>query len=64
MTPVLATKYVVTVTAKIADVTSAGDIGHGVRRIIPIVGGEVRGDGVNGRVLPFGPTSRSSGRTN
>ena len=33
--------------------TSAGDIGHGVRRIIPIIGGEVRGD-INGKVCPFG----------
>ena len=31
----------------------AGDIGHGVRRIIPIIGGEVRGE-INGKVLPFG----------
>ncbi|MCO5130382.1 MAG: DUF3237 domain-containing protein [Xanthobacteraceae bacterium] len=54
MAPVLATKYVFTITAQIAAVTSAGDIGHGVRRIIPIVGGEVRGEDVNGRVLPFG----------
>jgi hypothetical protein len=53
MTPTLATKYVFTITARIAEVTTAGDIGHGVRRIIPIVGGEVRGE-VNGKVLPFG----------
>jgi hypothetical protein len=39
---------------RIADVTTAGDIGHGVRRIIPIIGGEVRGEKVNGKVLPFG----------
>src|SRR5579872_421818 len=52
--PELHTKYVLTITARIADVTTAGDIGHGVRRIIPITGGEVRGDDVNGRVLPFG----------
>ena len=51
--PVLETKYVFTITARIADVTSAGDIGHGVRRIIPIIGGEVRGQ-INGRVCPFG----------
>ena len=54
MTPELQTKYVFTITAEIADVTTAGDIGHGVRRIIPITGGEVRGDDVNGKVLPFG----------
>jgi hypothetical protein len=54
MAPVLKTKYVFTITAEIADVTSAGDIGSGVRRIIPIIGGEVKGDGINGKVLPFG----------
>ena len=54
MSPQLETKYVFTITAKIAQVTTAGDIGSGVRRIIPIVGGEVKGEGVNGKVLPFG----------
>ena len=54
MAPVLETKYVFTITAKIAEVTTAGDIGSGVRRIIPIVGGEVKGEGINGKVLPFG----------
>ena len=53
MAPALETKYVFTITARIAEATTAGDIGHGVRRIIPIIGGEVRG-GVNGKVLPFG----------
>src|SRR3954469_1996704 len=54
MAPVLETKYVFTITAEIADVTSAGDIGTGVRRIIPITGGGVKGEGINGRVLSFG----------
>ena len=54
MAPQLETKYVFTITAKIAEVTTAGDIGSGVRRIIPIVGGEVKGEGINGKVLPFG----------
>ena len=54
MIPTLETKYVFTLTVRIADVTTAGDIGHGVRRIIPIIGGEVRGEKVNGKVLPFG----------
>jgi hypothetical protein len=53
MTPQLATKYVFTITAHIGPVTSAGDIGTGVRRIIPITGGEVRGD-ITGKVCPFG----------
>jgi hypothetical protein len=54
MTPVLQTKYVFTITANIGAVTSAGDIGSGVRRIIPITGGEVRGDNINGKVCAFG----------
>src|SRR6201996_22492 len=54
MTPELATKYVFTITAQIGEVTSAGDIGTGVRRIIPITGGEVRGQHINGKVCAFG----------
>jgi hypothetical protein len=54
MTPQLSTRYVFTITAQIGEVTSAGDIGHGVRRIIPITGGEVRGETVNGKVCGFG----------
>ena len=53
MTPVIETQYVFTITAHIDPVVSAGDIGHGVRRIVPIIGGEVRGQ-VNGKVCPFG----------
>ncbi len=52
--PTLATRYVFTITARIGGVTSAGDIGHGVRRVIPVIGGEVRGEQVNGTVCPFG----------
>ena len=54
MTPILRTQYAFTITARIADVTTAGEIGHGVRRIIPITGGEVRGEKVSGKVLPLG----------
>ncbi|RED37708.1 uncharacterized protein DUF3237 [Rhodopseudomonas thermotolerans] len=54
MTPTLETKYAFTITARIGEVTSVGEIGTGVRRIIPILGGEVKGEGINGRVLPFG----------
>ena len=54
MTPQLATKSVFTLTVRIGEVTSAGGTGSGVRRIIPILGGEVRGDGVNGKVCAFG----------
>ena len=54
MEPVLQTRYVFTITAHIGSVTSAGDIGAGVRRIIPITGGEVKGKDVNGKVCAFG----------
>ena len=54
MTPVLRTKYVFTITAEVGEVTSVGEIGSGVRRIIPIIGGEVHGDGINGKVCAFG----------
>ena len=53
MIPTLETKFVFTITAKIGDVVSAGEIGTGVRRIIPIIGGEVEG-AITGKVLPFG----------
>jgi hypothetical protein len=54
MEPALQTRYVFTITAHIGGVTSAGDIGTGERRIIPITGGEVRGKDVNGQVCAFG----------
>ena len=59
MTPQLETRYVFTITAHIGDVTSAGEIGSGVRRIIPITGGEVQGvgldgKGISGKVCGFG----------
>src|ERR1700760_14931 len=54
MNPELSTKYVFTITAQIGGVTTAGEIGSGVRRIIPIIGGEVKGEGVNGKVCAFG----------
>jgi hypothetical protein len=53
VTPQLETKYVFTITARIGEVISAGDTGHGVRRVIPVIGGEVRG-AVNGTVLASG----------
>ena len=54
MTPQLQTKYVFTITAEIGGVTTAGETGHGVRRIIPIIGGTVKGEGINGKVCQFG----------
>jgi Protein of unknown function (DUF3237) len=54
MEPSLATRYVFTITAHVGGIASAGQLGFGERRIIPIVGGEVRGKEVNGTVLAFG----------
>jgi hypothetical protein len=54
MEPQLATRYVFTITARVGAVTSAGDIGVGERRIIPITGGEVRGADIKGTVCAFG----------
>jgi hypothetical protein len=54
MTPTLETKYVFTITAQIGEVFSAGDTGAGVRRVIPVIGGEVKGEGISGRILPSG----------
>ena len=54
MTPELQTRYAFTITARIGEVVSAGETGHGVRRIIPILGGEVRGPDISGKVYPFG----------
>ncbi len=54
MTPELETKYVFTLTVHIGGVTTAGETGHGVRRIIPITGGTVKGECINGKVCPFG----------
>ena len=54
MKPQLETKYVFTLTVRIGEVTSAGETGIGVRRIIPILGGEVKGADINGKVCAFG----------
>jgi hypothetical protein len=54
MKPQLETRYVFTLTVRIGEVTSAGETGHGVRRIIPILGGEVRGEDISGKICPFG----------
>ena len=53
ITPTLETKYVFTITAEIGEVVTAGETGIGVRRIITIIGGEVKG-AITGKVLPLG----------
>src|SRR4051794_10292554 len=54
MTPQLATKYVFSLAIKIGTPIVAGEIGWGTRRIIPVLGGELRGPGVHGTILPSG----------
>jgi hypothetical protein len=54
MAPALETKYVFSLTIKVGAPIVAGDLGHGVRRIIPITGGEVRGPGIKGTIFPYG----------
>jgi hypothetical protein len=54
MAPQLATKFVFSLAIKIGAPIVAGDLGHGVRRIIPILGGEVRGETINGTIFPCG----------
>ena len=54
MAPALQTKYVFSLAIQIGAPIIAGDFGHGVRRIIPILGGEVRGQGINGTIFPCG----------
>ena len=54
MVPALRAKYVFSLAIKVGAPIVAGDLGYGVRRIIPILGGEVRGDGIKGTILPHG----------
>jgi Protein of unknown function (DUF3237) len=66
MVPALQTRYVFSLVIQVGAPIVAGDFGHGVRRIIPILGGEVRGEGINGTILPCGAdfqTIRASGLT-
>ena len=54
MASVLETKYVFSLAIRVGAPIVAGDLGHGIRRIIPILGGEVRGQGIKGTILPVG----------
>jgi hypothetical protein len=66
MAPQLATKHVFSLAIKVGAAIVAGDFGHGARRIIPILGGEVRGKGIKGTIFPCGAdfqTIRPSGLT-
>src|SRR5438046_333991 len=54
MIPALQIKYVFSLAIKVGAPIVAGDLGHGIRRIVPILGGEVRGDGIKGSIFPGG----------
>src|SRR5260370_23107025 len=50
----LQTRYVFSLAIRVGVPIVAGDLGHGVRRIIPILGGEVFGPGMKGTIFPVG----------
>ena len=54
MAPALHTRYVFSLAILIGAPIVAGDFGYGARRIIPILGGEVRGERIKGTILPHG----------
>jgi hypothetical protein len=59
MAPQLSTRYVFSLAIRIGAPVVAGDLGHGVRRIIPILGGELHGEGLKGTIFPFGADSQT-----
>ena len=54
MPPALQTRYVFSLAINVGAPIVAGDIGWGTRRVIPILGGEVRGPEMRGTILPCG----------
>jgi hypothetical protein len=54
MPPQLSTRYVFSLVITIGAPIIAGDLGYGIRRIVPILGGEVRGEAIYGTILPCG----------
>jgi len=54
MVPDLQTRYVFSLAIRIGTPIVAGDFGQGVRRVIPVLGGEVRGEGIRGTIFPCG----------
>jgi hypothetical protein len=66
MAPVLQTKYVFSLAINVGAPIVAGDLGYGVRRVIAVLGGEVRGPGMKGTIFPVGAdfqTIRPNGLT-
>ncbi|MGO4715968.1 DUF3237 domain-containing protein [Bradyrhizobium sp. 2TAF24] len=54
MPSALVTKYVFSLRITVATPIEAGDIGVGSRRVIPITGGELVGEGLHGRIREGG----------
>lgn len=54
MTPTLSTKYVFSLAIRVGEPISAGETGTGTRRVIPILGGEVKGGTMRGTIFPCG----------
>src|ERR1700722_16660857 len=54
MSPALSTRYVFSLVITIGASIVAGDLGYGIRRIIPILGGAVRGEDISGTIFPCG----------
>src|SRR5258708_8029729 len=50
----LQTKYGFSLAIRVGGTIVAGDHGHGIRRIVPLLGGEVFGEGINGKIFPVG----------
>jgi hypothetical protein len=53
-TPQLATKYVFSLSIKVGTPIVAGDLGYGIRRVIPVLGGTVQGEGIKGTIYSGG----------
>jgi hypothetical protein len=53
-TPELKTKYVFSLAIKVGTPIVAGDFGFGTRRVIPVLGGTVQGEGINGTIHSAG----------
>jgi uncharacterized protein DUF3237 len=54
MVPQLSTRYVFSLAIAVGAPIVAGDLGYGIRRIVPILGGEVRGETLRGTIIPCG----------
>ena len=54
MAPPLVTRHVFSLTIKVGAPVEAGDFGYGARRVIPILGGELKGDTLHGRIREGG----------